>query len=668
MRTKLSRNDILILMPILVLYFLLRIPLLFPMNEYWDYDEGTYLMIAKELSEGTPLYKEIFTVHPPLYYYLLAGWMKVFGDYYVVGRALSLTLGAFSLVIAYLIGKRINDNGITLTLLITLDLLTIHLNTVVLHESLLEFFTLLSLYLYLIGKYREMAFVLGIGSSVKHTFLPFAGGLLFSAIGAIKIRDKKELVKAIFSAYLTYLLIGIVLVMEFPSDISRKIFVVPGIGEIEVVGAKYGLLVFLLILIFYILRFNALEVNITKNFREIAVLLSCFIIGKAIIEGPYLLTTESYIRDVYLLNRGRGILFMGLFSLISDFIGDIRSGFLELLYPYVTLLFIGLILALQKRRTIQSPLWATISWLTVAYILIPMPGVPRFLYPYLLTLILALGSMIEDWRRVAPLILVAILFITTLPRGEMAVAFAEHTNTLREELKNINLTNAYSFNPMTAYFLGIEEPPELIDNFGLLYLAHMDPYEFLKRLESRNITSIILGTWTYRMAEKRVLPGSVYKVILEMIRERYSLVYGHSFPDGEGLEIYGKRTMNKNISIGTYNGHIWVFYNGSPIFSFDITENPPETVLIKRGGIYVAIQGNISGDIEIRREIIEIKNVKNIFLRLQKSFTKIGNTILVNQFNITITQGDIGEWNKGIKVYSKNGKIRMLVTYLTPEK
>jgi len=42
-------------------------------------------MIARLINQGYLPYRDIFAVHPPLFYYMLALWLRIFGDNYVVG-------------------------------------------------------------------------------------------------------------------------------------------------------------------------------------------------------------------------------------------------------------------------------------------------------------------------------------------------------------------------------------------------------------------------------------------------------------------------------------------------------------------------------------------------------------------------------------------------------
>jgi len=121
------------------------------MNEYFDYDEGTYLMIARLINQGFLPYRDIFAVHPPLYYYVLALWLRIFGDSYVVGRLLSVFLGFLSLIVAYYAGKELRNwkLGVIFSGLLAMDPLLIQFNSLVFHETSIEFFTLLSLFYFI---------------------------------------------------------------------------------------------------------------------------------------------------------------------------------------------------------------------------------------------------------------------------------------------------------------------------------------------------------------------------------------------------------------------------------------------------------------------------------------------------------------------------------------
>ena len=120
------------------------------MGEYFDYDEGTYLMMARLINHGYLPYRDVFAVHPPLYYYLLALWLRIFGDNYITGRLLSVILGLVSLIVAYFTGKEVRDwkLGAAFASLLAADPLMIYMNSRVFHETVIELFTLLALYFF----------------------------------------------------------------------------------------------------------------------------------------------------------------------------------------------------------------------------------------------------------------------------------------------------------------------------------------------------------------------------------------------------------------------------------------------------------------------------------------------------------------------------------------
>lgn len=110
-----KRRTIFILLGVLGVYIILRVPFLFSMDEFSDYDEGTYLLIARSINQGYLPYRDIFAVHPPLFYYLLALWLRIFGDSLIAGRLLSMFIGILSVFLGYSIGSKLGgeDTGLS---------------------------------------------------------------------------------------------------------------------------------------------------------------------------------------------------------------------------------------------------------------------------------------------------------------------------------------------------------------------------------------------------------------------------------------------------------------------------------------------------------------------------------------------------------------------------
>jgi mannosyltransferase len=69
----------------------------------WN-DEGTSVALAQH-DLATIARKAAYDIHPPLYYWLLSGWVRVFGTSEFAVRALSAFLGAILVVLVYVLGR-----------------------------------------------------------------------------------------------------------------------------------------------------------------------------------------------------------------------------------------------------------------------------------------------------------------------------------------------------------------------------------------------------------------------------------------------------------------------------------------------------------------------------------------------------------------------------------
>jgi asparagine N-glycosylation enzyme membrane subunit Stt3 len=64
--------------------------------------------------------------HPPLYYTLLHGWIRIFGDGEVSARALSALFGTLTLAVVYLLGRRLADEKVGLVSALVLAVSPFH--------------------------------------------------------------------------------------------------------------------------------------------------------------------------------------------------------------------------------------------------------------------------------------------------------------------------------------------------------------------------------------------------------------------------------------------------------------------------------------------------------------------------------------------------------------
>ncbi|EKD56572.1 MAG: hypothetical protein ACD_58C00146G0009 [uncultured bacterium] len=83
----------------------------------WWPDEGVYLNIANNLLHGKAQmlsFSYPFVPHPPLYFIIVAGFIKFFGYKMIAIRLASAVMGTILIYIVYLIGKSINKIGLGL--------------------------------------------------------------------------------------------------------------------------------------------------------------------------------------------------------------------------------------------------------------------------------------------------------------------------------------------------------------------------------------------------------------------------------------------------------------------------------------------------------------------------------------------------------------------------
>ena len=77
----------------------------------YDYDEGACSMGARFISQGYLPYQDFTLVHPPFYQVVLASIYKVFGYNFFYGRYLSVFLFLVSVVLSYLIVRKLYNSS-----------------------------------------------------------------------------------------------------------------------------------------------------------------------------------------------------------------------------------------------------------------------------------------------------------------------------------------------------------------------------------------------------------------------------------------------------------------------------------------------------------------------------------------------------------------------------
>ncbi len=572
------------------------------MNEYFDYDEGTYLMIARLINQGYLPYRDIFAVHPPLFYYMLALWLRIFGDNYVVGRLFSVFLGFLSLIIAYFIGKEVKDwkLGVTFTGLLAMDPLLIHVNPLVFHESSIEFFTLLSLYYFVkyaktknLGHAYISLFWAGVGSTSKFTILPFAVALYLTiffslnqeifehAKNASKVLLNKKQVFICLVSYILITIISMSTIFMWPSELVRKLMIVPGLHKIEVYGqiipsafllAIWGILTIYVFRISYVDKLIRFAIFSIKNIRSAILLALAFLLPKLIIEGILgVMISRDYLYQTYLAQGGRGFPIINLFMYIGDKFGHIYNNTLELMIANVPLILLVAVILLVWTLDLSSEPNPVSQHLRVLFIVsffmyfFVSPTLPndRFLISLWLVLYLLLLEFLSSVKftkkQLYGMLSIFIVFLLIAdygmvyqyPQGKLKFIWAVHSKEMRDELKEYilknNLSNEkfYAVNPMNTYYLGLQTEPYYIDTFGLILLKDMNSSQIIKELSKDGIEYYILSTWVYYKWPKPV--DKEFKNLTLAIHKTGQILYAITSPDGEIMEIIKTNKNQDNI-------------------------------------------------------------------------------------------------------------------------
>lgn len=598
------------------------------MNEYFDYDEGTYLMIARLINQGYFPYRDIFAVHPPLFYYMLALWLRIFGDDYVIGRLFSVFLGFLSLIVAYYVGKEVRDwkLGVAFAGLLAMDPLLIHVNPLVFHETSIELFTLLSLYYFVrYAKTKSLRtayislFWAGLGSTSKFTILPFALALYLT----IFLSSNREISgylenasrvilnrKQVFIGIMSYILITLIsmsAIILWPTELVRKLMIVPGLHGIGVYGqiipsafllAIWGILTVYIFKITYADKLIKLAVFSIKNIKSAILLALAFLLPKILIEGTLgVMISKDYVYQTYLAQGGRSVPILNLFMYVGDKFSYIHNNSLEfLIMNAIMLLFLFVVffvwtLSLEVSGSVLRGYLKSLFVINFIVYFFVSPVLPndRFLLPMWLVLYLLLLDFTMDVRFTKrQLMTVVSVFIILLlivdfgivyqyPKGKLKLIWACHSKEMRDELKEFivrnNLANErfYAVNPMNAYYLNLQTEPYYIDTFGLIVLKGMNASQILANLSKSGVNYYIFSTWSYSWWDSGQLRKQLRALTIRVITS-HQLLYSDSLKNGEILELYrSSKDPDRKLYLSTYKGTLQLWNNKSTIASIYVT-------------------------------------------------------------------------------------------------
>jgi 4-amino-4-deoxy-L-arabinose transferase-like glycosyltransferase len=153
-----KRNTALLLLIILLLFLSLQMLYAY-FDRAPDYDESIYLYVAKTIkSSGLP-YRFFgadspFLVHPPLFYYLVAGFLIIFGNQLFVARLVSTVFSLPIIILVYLIVSKYKSKevGLVSIFILAISPAFLYYSHSVYMEITLAFLSLMSIFLFLKGE------------------------------------------------------------------------------------------------------------------------------------------------------------------------------------------------------------------------------------------------------------------------------------------------------------------------------------------------------------------------------------------------------------------------------------------------------------------------------------------------------------------------------------
>jgi len=642
-------RDIVVVALISVPYLLLRVMIIHGgMNEYFDYDEGTYLMIARFIDHGILPYRDVFAVHPPLYYYLLALWLRIFGDNYVVGRSLSVVLGLIAVVFAYITGKELKDwrLGALFASILIFDPTMVQMNSLVFHETSIELFTVLSLYYFIryfkTGELRHAyisLFWAGLGTTSKFTMIPYAVALYITLVLSISGETREYMEKAaslLFNRAQTFILAattlfltGIIVdvIVSYPSDFLRGILIVPGIHPIKTIDQILSVGLFLVvwgILFLYVTNVSYLGalkrtiLILARNLKPAIKMALALLAPKVIVEGTFgFAVSRTYVYQTYLTQKGRYAPVINPFSYVNQIMENLYSAksqdYLVLYVPVLVLLavlFIGWAKGWRFRleRAVGSLLLMNFLMYFVVFPIVPTQ---RFMYSFFmifyLVVLYAVLDKFEGGKHGRALLVALIVVIVLVgvsgigmayryPRGDLLLAWEAHGKELRDDLGRYIIQHDLMegvylpMNPFNAYYLHLKINPWYLDVFGITYL-----YNSTRLWMAVNQSDyIVFSTWMYVMESESLVFKNAFGELEKAAHLNYTVMFSKSYPRGDVITLIRRDSKNNVFSFDAYLGKVRMWINGSPVFYFHAFNAPLEkedfTEIELNNGTYLITQ------------------------------------------------------------------------------
>ena len=315
----------------------------------WDYDEGVNINIAWNLIHGTFLWfnlKYTFIPHPPLFFIISGGLLKIFGYELIVLRALTAFYGILTTIFLYRIGTEFLDEriGLLMSFLFAIYPNAIFFGRIGFANNQLMFLSIITIYLFLkYIKERKLKwlYISSIAAGLAAVTEAWGITIVLSALLLVLVFDRRKVLRVLFISLTPLALFVISMLAIAPDAFIHDISFQPErLNNFEGVSLNPFIGIGIFLLAFFCLLCYASREKLKEIFSNIVLF-----IKSTIYPSIDQKTRDNIMRDNLIL-----ILFsLNLFSAINVF-KPLSSTSMFLGIPdYFLLGFIGLFLIPNER-------------------------------------------------------------------------------------------------------------------------------------------------------------------------------------------------------------------------------------------------------------------------------------------------------------------------------
>jgi len=202
---------------IVVAFILVRITNL----NYSISDENTSFYIAKLMSEGKIVYKDIFYAHPPLQIYLFAMLYKIFGFNFLLLKITPLIFIIISgLFIFKIMQRHSNISALIAVLLLLFSYDSLRFNTYAMGINLTAMFLIISVYFLFEKKYLLSGIFSGLaGITGLYSLIPIAAIFVY-----LFFKDKRNFLFFLIGFSLIFLLVNLIFIILYGNDYIAPVY------------------------------------------------------------------------------------------------------------------------------------------------------------------------------------------------------------------------------------------------------------------------------------------------------------------------------------------------------------------------------------------------------------------------------------------------------------